>query len=64
MFTSNPFAELTVFLSPLGLQICIILIVLAITFGTLFDTVHKSSAKYLSLKVQKSKAAVAGEAGQ
>ena len=57
MFTSNPFAELSVFLPASTMQVYIVLMILAVAFGTIFDMVHKSSAKYFSLKVKKSKAA-------
>jgi len=43
MFTSNPFAELSVFLPPLVMQVYIVLMILAVVFGTLFDMFHKSS---------------------
>ncbi len=46
MFTSNPFADLTVFLPPLVMQVYIVLMIFAVAIGTLFDVVHKKSAKY------------------
>ena len=46
MFTSNPFAELTAFMSPLVIQIYVALMIFAVGIGTLFDVVHKKSAKY------------------
>ena len=46
MFTSNPFADLTVFLPPLVMQVYIVLMIFAVAIGTLFDIVHKKSAKY------------------
>jgi hypothetical protein len=57
MFTSNPFADLTVFLSPLVMQVYIILMILAVAGGTLFDMLHKSSAKFFVRQWKKSKAA-------
>lgn len=57
MFTSNPFADLSVFLPPLSMQVYIVLMIFAVAFGTLFDMVHKSSAKFFALQVKKSKAA-------
>ena len=46
MFTSNPFAELSIFLPPLVMQVYVVLMILAVAIGTLFDVVHKRSAKY------------------
>lgn len=46
MFTSNPFADLTVFLSPLVMQVYIVLMILAVAIGTLVDMLHKRSAKF------------------
>lgn len=57
MFTSNPFADLTVFLPPLAMQVYIVLMILAVAIGTLFDMFHKSSAKFFARQWKKSKAA-------
>jgi hypothetical protein len=57
MFTSNPFADLTVFLPPLVMQVYIVLMILAVATGTLFDMLHKSSLKYFLRQWKKSKAA-------
>ena len=46
MFTNNPFAALTDLLPPLAMQAYIVLMTLAVVAGTLFDVVHKGSAKY------------------
>ncbi len=46
MFTSNPFAELAVFLSPLVMQVYAVLMILAVVLGTLIDVAHKKSAQY------------------
>jgi len=57
MFTSNPFADLTVFLSPLAMQVYIVLMILAVFLGTLYDMLHKSSAKFFIRQWKKSNAA-------
>lgn len=57
MFTSNPFAYLTVILSPLVMQVYIVLMILAVAGGTLFDMLHKSSAKFFVRQWKKSKTA-------
>ena len=46
MFTSNPFADLTVFLAPLFMQVYVVLMILAVAAGTLIDMRHKGSARY------------------
>lgn len=57
MFTSNPFAELTVFLPPLVMQAYIILMILVVALGTLFDMLHKQSATFFFRQWKASKAA-------
>ena len=57
MFTGNPFADLTVFLPPLVMQVYIVLMFLAVVIGTLFDMLHKSSAKFFAQQWKKSNAA-------
>jgi hypothetical protein len=46
MFTSNPFAELSAFVSPAIMQAYVVVMVILVAGGTLFDIVHKKSAKY------------------
>ncbi len=46
MFTDNPFATLTDFWSPLVMQVYIVLMIVLVAAGTLFDIVHKGSARY------------------
>ncbi len=43
---SNPFAELTVSLSPVVMQVYVLLMILAVAIGTVVDVVHKKSAQY------------------
>ena len=57
MFTSNPFAELTVFLPPRAMQVYIVLMIFAVIVGTIADMIHKSSAKYFAQRQKKLKAA-------
>ena len=57
VFTENPFAAVTVFFSPLAMQIYIVLMVLAVVIGTLFDVHHKGSAKFFARRKDKSRAA-------
>src|SRR4051812_13819803 len=48
MLTSNPFSLLSDFMPPQVMQIYIILMVLAVVLGTLFDVMHKGSAKFFA----------------
>ena len=57
MFTTNPFAELGAFLSPLSMQIYVVLVIIAVAAGTVFDMLHKSSAKFFAMYLERSKAA-------
>lgn len=57
MFTSNPFAELTVFLPANAMQIYIALMIMAVAVGTIADMLHKRSGKYFALRQEKARAA-------
>jgi hypothetical protein len=46
MFTSNPFAELSAFIPPTVMQTYVVAMILLVAGGTLFDILHKRSAKY------------------
>ena len=46
MFTRNPFAELSAFISPAVMQTYVVIMIVLVVAGTLFDIVHKGSAKY------------------
>jgi hypothetical protein len=46
MFTINPFAELSASISPTIMQTYIVVMILMVAGGTLFDIIHKKSAKY------------------
>jgi hypothetical protein len=56
MFTSNPFAALSEILPANAMQIYLVLMVLAVFAGTLYDIIHKGSAKYFFDNWRKSKA--------
>ncbi len=55
MLTSNPFAELSAFISPAIMQTYIIIMILLVAGGTIFDVIHKKSAAYFFRAAQKSK---------
>jgi len=46
MFTSNPFVEISASIPPAVMQAYVVLMILLVAAGTLFDVVHKGSAKY------------------
>ena len=46
MFSTNPFAELSASIDPAIMQAYVIVMILCVVLGTLFDIVHKQSAKY------------------
>ena len=61
MFTSNPFADLTVFLPPYAMQVYIVLMIVAVAVGTVLDMLHKSSAKFFTTRAKESQAAATRE---
>ncbi|MGI9423960.1 MAG: hypothetical protein ACR2PA_12250 [Hyphomicrobiaceae bacterium] len=46
MFTSNPFAELSASISPSVMQTYVAIMILLVVGGTLYDILHKKSARY------------------
>jgi hypothetical protein len=56
MFTSNPFAELSASVSPAVMQTYVVVMALLVIAGTLFDVIHKGSAKYFFANMRASKA--------
>jgi hypothetical protein len=55
MFTSNPFAELSVSIPPAVTQTYVVIMIILVAAGTLFDIVHKGSARYFFDNWRKSK---------
>jgi hypothetical protein len=56
MFTSNPFAGLSASLSPAVMQAYVVIMIVLVAVGTLFEVVHKGSARYFFQNMRKSKA--------
>ena len=56
MFTSNPFAELSTYISPSVMQTYIVVMIVLVAAGTIYDVLHKKSAKYFRENMRKSKA--------
>lgn len=46
MFTSNPFATLSAFISPATMQAYVVIMIVLVVAGTVLDMVHKKSARY------------------
>ncbi|NIV17685.1 MAG: adenylyl-sulfate reductase [Woeseiaceae bacterium] len=57
MFTSNPFVELSATIAPSVMQIYIVVMVILVALGTMYDVLHKQSARYFRENMKKSKAA-------
>jgi len=56
MLTSNPFAELSASVSPAIMQTYVVVMAILVVAGTLFDVIHKGSAKYFFENMRASKA--------
>ena len=63
MFTSNPFAELSTWILPSVMQLYITVMIILVIGGTIFDVLHKKSAKYFSENMQKAKDKATREVG-
>jgi hypothetical protein len=63
MFTLNPFAELAASMSPAVMQTYVVIMFLLVVAGTLFDVVHKGSAKYFFENWRRSKSKAAKPVG-
>jgi hypothetical protein len=55
MFTSNPFAALSASIAPAVMQSFVVVMIVLVAAGTLFDVVHKGSARYFFENWRKSK---------
>jgi hypothetical protein len=61
MFTSNPFAGISTSIAPGVMQAFVILMIVLVAAGTLFDILHKGSARYFFENWRRSKARSAKE---
>ena len=66
MFTSNPFASLSEFMAPVMMQAYVLIMIILVLAGTLFDVVHKGSARYFfnNWRQSKSKGAKQVDGGE
>jgi len=55
MFTSNPFAAISGSISPAIMQAYVVLMILLVAVGTIYDIVHKGSARYFFENWRRSK---------
>lgn len=55
MFTTNPFAGLSAFISPSVMQTYIVVMIILVAAGTIYDVLHKKSARYFRQNMRKSK---------
>jgi len=53
MFDTNPFHDLSGFLTPTIMQVYVVVMFLAVIGGTIIDTIHKKSAQYFFENAQK-----------
>ena len=56
MFASNPFAELSASIPPALMQAYVVIMIVLVAAGTLFDVLHKGSAKYFFQNMRRQKA--------
>jgi hypothetical protein len=63
MFTSNPFAALSASVPPAIMQTYVVIMALLVVAGTLFDIIHKRSARYFFDNWRNSKNAAKQEVG-
>ena len=56
MFTSNPFAVLSASISPFVMQTYIVVMIILVAAGTIYDVLHKKSARYFRENMRKAKA--------
>ena len=63
MFTINPFAELSASISPFVMQTYVFVMIILVALGTIYDVLHKKSARYFSDNWRNSKARATQEVG-
>lgn len=63
MFTANPFAELSASISPAIMQAYVVVMIVLVVGGTLFDVIHKRSAAYFFANWRDSKSKARQQVG-
>ena len=57
MLTTNPFAEIASTIPPAAMQTFLVIMILMVMAGTIFDVIHKKSAQYFFRNMKKTKSA-------
>ena len=55
MITANPFSELSEFMPSIAMQAFVVVMIILVAVGTLFDIIHKKNVKYFFDNAKKSK---------
>ncbi len=63
MFSTNPFAELSASISPAIMQAYVVIMIVLVAAGTLFDVIHKGSATYFFANWRNSKSKARQQVG-
>ena len=63
MFTTNPFVEISAFIAPSVMQTYILVMIALVALGTIYDVLHKKSARYFRENMQRSKARATQKVG-
>ena len=63
MFTNNPFADIPAFITSSMMQTYVIVMILLVTSGTIYDVLHKKSARYFWENMKKSKTQATRDVG-
>ena len=63
MFASNPFAEISASIAPAVMQWYVVLMIVLVVAGTLFDVVHKGRAKYFIENARNARSKAARQLG-
>ena len=63
MFSNNPFTELSVSIAPSVMQTYIVIMVVLVAAGTVYDVLHKKSARYFRENMRKAKASATQQVG-
>jgi hypothetical protein len=64
MLTTNPFSELYTSIPPIAMQVYVVVMFLLVVAGTIFDVMHKKSAKYFFEVGERFKSARTREVGE
>ena len=63
MFSDNPFSDLSASIPPALMQAFVVVMIALVACGTLFDMVHKQSARYFFENARKAKSRAKREVG-